>query len=74
MSMNAVNAHENVMRAALRVLSAERGREDDPHFAAELDYAEELLALAARELTRATDALPEDEQPVGWREEEGGVT
>lgn len=59
-------AHEAVIRAALRVLSAERA---DPHAhsAAEAEYADEQLALAARELTEATDQLLPDEQPVGWR-------
>jgi hypothetical protein len=38
------------------------GTSDD----AEREYADELLALAARALVRATDATPPDEQPVGW--------
>jgi hypothetical protein len=54
----------------LRALSAERGQ-DDAHYAAELDYSYEQLALAARELTRATDALPAGKRPVGWGGESG---
>lgn len=33
---------------------------------AEREYADEMLALAARDLTDATNALPPDAQPVGW--------
>lgn len=33
---------------------------------AEREYADEMLALAARALSRAVDAMPADEQPVGW--------
>jgi hypothetical protein len=60
-------ARESVLRAALRVLSAER-EEPHAHSDAESEYADEHLALAARELVRATDALDADEQPVGWIE------
>ena len=33
---------------------------------AEAEYAGELVALAARELTRQVDGLPHDQQPTGW--------
>jgi hypothetical protein len=67
MSLSAHVARERVITAALRVLTAER---QEPHSsaAAESEYADERLALAARELVRATDALDADEQPVGWAE------
>lgn len=60
---------EQVIKAVLRVLSAER---EDPHAHSgdEQDYAGELLALAARGLTRAVEALPADKRPVGWDREE----
>ncbi|MEX5634989.1 hypothetical protein [Parafrankia sp. FMc2] len=59
-------ARNEVIRAALRVLAAKWGDETDPHFDAEQQYADELLALAARQLVDATDALPADQRPVGW--------
>jgi Arc/MetJ-type ribon-helix-helix transcriptional regulator len=71
MSADVYNAREELLRAALRRLSAEHGCEEDSHHAAELEYSDELLALAARDLTRATDALPADEQPIGWGGEQG---
>ncbi len=60
-----ISARENLLRTALRVMTAER---DDPHadHDDEVRYAGEQLALAARELVRAVDAMPEDDQPVGW--------
>lgn len=61
-------ARETVIYATLRFLSAERS---DTHADsdAEFEHADEQLALAARELAEATDQLPADEQPVGWRRE-----
>ncbi len=60
------DAHERVLQAALRVLQAERGPASDPSGDAEHEYACEQLALAARAVTRATDALPPGQQPIGW--------
>jgi hypothetical protein len=49
-----VEEHENVVKAALRVIgSTHYQRADDPHADAEQEYAEEQLALAARALTQA---------------------
>lgn len=62
----AVDARDEVIRAALRFLSADRADPCDRHYDDELDYAAELLALAARRLVDATDRLPADQQPVGW--------
>jgi hypothetical protein len=60
---------EEVERAALRSITASYyGKADDPNFDAEQEYAGEQLALAARALVRAVDALPPDQQPVGWGE------
>ena len=58
-------ARETVIRAVLRVLTAERS---EPHADsdAEAEYADEQLALAARDLAEATEQLSEDAKPVGW--------
>ena len=63
-----LDAADDVVSAALRLLSAERylDRKPDAYSAAEAEYARELLARAARTLTQATDALPAGHQPVGW--------
>lgn len=64
-----VDEHEDVMKAALRVIaSTHYQRADDPHADAEQEYAEEQLALAARALARAVDRKEPDEQPIGWVE------
>lgn len=63
--MNTEEARQKLLRAALRVLSAEHA-EETADAAAEAEHAVEQLALAARDLTRATDALPNDKQPAGW--------
>jgi len=68
--MSNVDMHvqiERILRASLRILSAEHS---EPHADsdAEAEYAVGQLALAARELTRATDAAPEHDQPAGWAE------
>lgn len=62
-----VEQHENVIKAALRVIEGTHyQRADDPHADAEQQYGQELLALAARALVEAVNAKPADEQPVGW--------
>lgn len=59
--------HDRLIRAALRSLAADNyPNENDPHADAESEYASEQLALAARELARAVDQLPEEQQPIGW--------
>lgn len=63
-------AHENVIKAVLRVIEATHyARADDPNADAEHEYADEQLALAARALAEAVDSMPADEQPVGWSKE-----
>lgn len=62
-TMSVTDAREKVLRAALRVLQAERG-EPHAHSDDESWYADEQLALAARDLTEATEAA--DTKPVGW--------
>lgn len=62
-----VEEHENVIKAALRVIgSTHYQRAEDPYASAEQDYAEEQLALAARALVQAVDRKDADEQPIGW--------
>jgi hypothetical protein len=68
---NVLSARELLVTTALRLLAAERRLDriqDDGDATAEdeYDYAIERLALAAQALTRATNALPLEEQPVGW--------
>jgi len=66
-----VDEHEDVIKAALRVIaSTHYQRADDPHADAEQEYAEEQLALAARALARAVDRRDPDRQPIGWVEPE----
>lgn len=60
-------ARDELIRAALRVIAADHYADDAaPHADAESEYAGERLALAARALVQAADALPADQQPVGW--------
>lgn len=68
-----IDARERVIGAVFRFLEADRA---EPHANAdaEAEYAGELLALAARELAEATDAMPADRQPVGWNKANGEVT
>lgn len=62
-----VAARNDLLRAALRCIAADYFADDaDPHADAESEYAGERLALAARELVAAVDALPEGDQPIGW--------
>ena len=58
-------AFENLMQALISVLAAERGLTslDAPFF---IPDADEALKFAARDLTRAVDALPFAQQPKGW--------
>ena len=60
-------AARRVEAAALRAITAHHYfRDEDPHSDAEAEHADELLAIAARDLVRAVEALPENERPVGW--------
>ncbi|MFC9497704.1 hypothetical protein [Streptomyces sp. NPDC056982] len=62
-----VDQHENVIKAALRVIEGTHyGRADNPHADAEAQYGQEQLALTARALAEAVDKKPADEQPIGW--------
>lgn len=48
------------------------GTASDPNYAASLDHAEEMAALAARDLTAAIAALPATDRPIGWDEHSFG--
>ena len=65
-SVAVLGARDRLLRAALRCLSAQLA-EEHADADAEAGYAGEQLALAARDLTAATDALPAERQPAGWR-------
>ena len=65
--MRTEDARDRLLAAALRCLTAERAAEW-AHKADEIEHADEQLAIAARDLATATDALPADRQPVGWRQ------
>lgn len=58
-------ARHEMLAAALRVIAGEY-TPPHAHSADEAQYADERLALAARDLVRATDLLERDHQPVGW--------
>lgn len=56
-----------VEQAVLRVIAADRyAREEDPHADAESEHADELLALASRDLVDAVNAGDPQEWPIGW--------
>jgi hypothetical protein len=60
-------AARQVEAAALRAITAHYYcRAEDPHSSAEAEYASEQLAMAARDLVRAVEALPADKRPIGW--------
>jgi Arc/MetJ-type ribon-helix-helix transcriptional regulator len=63
MAMSVHEARDRVIRAALRALQAQQAT---PHRYSddEIEYADEQLALAARDLTEATEAAKS--KPVGW--------
>jgi len=61
-------ATEAVLGAALRAVHSTyyASTDDWAHARDQAEYDVEQLALAARKLVRAVDALPDTEQPVGW--------
>lgn len=65
-------ARARLIHAVLRVIGSQMDGETDPRASsdAECQYADELLALAARDLAVAVDEGPVDRQPVGWRRPE----
>lgn len=63
-----IQAREDLLLAALAVLGAERHLADDDASMMALDEAEGRMALAARRLAWATDAVPLARRPEGWAE------
>jgi len=59
-------AEEQLLRAALRTLLAERGLADETGSVTSVNHASERLAIAARDLVRAVDELPREKRPKGW--------
>lgn len=60
--------------AALRYIAArDYGDEGHADYYADIEYAEDGLAVAARDLAEAVEALPREDQPVGWNKR-GAVT
>lgn len=60
-------AHTDLVNAVLRNIHADHySNEADPNLDAEQQYSAERVALAARDLVRAVDALPADSRPIGW--------
>lgn len=66
MSLAIEAAHDELVRAVLRRLSAEHLPASEPHVSDELELSDEQVAHAARNLTRAVDGLPVAQQPIGW--------
>lgn len=65
-------AWARVLQSALRVLESMTDPVERADSPTEAEYAGELLAIAARDLTEATNALPAGRQPVGWDRNPGG--
>ena len=63
--MSPEEARTKLIRAALRCVQADMA-DEHAHADAECQYADEQLALAARDLARAMEGLPPHQQPVGW--------
>lgn len=58
---------EKLIRAVLRSIFADHyPEESNPHADAESEYAAERVAIAARDLTDAVNALAPDRRPIGW--------
>lgn len=58
--------HEALVRAVLRSISADHYSDEGAHADAESWYSHELVALAARKLVQAVQALAPQDRPLGW--------
>ena len=54
------------LKAMAACLIAAELDEGHPHHSAIVEYHEENLALAARDLVLSIEALPPRERPIGW--------
>jgi len=61
-----IDARENILRAALDSLRAERRLMDDNGSIPVSSAADAALCLAARDLYRAVEELPMQRRPKGW--------
>jgi hypothetical protein len=61
-----IQAREDIIRATLGLLAAERELSDEEASCQAVMDAEEAIAVAAERLTRAVDALPVGRRPKGW--------
>jgi hypothetical protein len=60
-------ARTELEKAALRsIASLHYYADENPHVDAEAEYSGEVLALAARDLVRAVEALLAGKRPIGW--------
>lgn len=71
--MNVIQARAELIRAAIQCLAAEHA-EESADADAQAEYSDERLAIAARDLTNATDDLPPAERPIGWETTPDGRT
>lgn len=60
------DARARLLEAALAVLSSQYSTHISADSSASAEYADEMLALAARDLVEATNHLKASERPVGW--------
>jgi hypothetical protein len=64
--MDYVTARHQVEVAAARLHLAELNLSDENSSVLALNEAQDSVALAARDLTRAVDGLPLNRRPKGW--------
>ncbi|MEU0542863.1 hypothetical protein ABZ319_23625 [Nocardia sp. NPDC005978] len=63
-----VAARDELAHAALAYVRAQIDPREHAHSAADVEYSEELMCLAAGRVARAVEALAESRQPIGWDE------
>jgi hypothetical protein len=65
--LRTLQARARVEHAALAAVTADRyAADDNPRADADADAAVDLLAFAARDLTRAVNEMPAGDRPAGW--------
>jgi hypothetical protein len=68
-STSVLSARPKLLKAALRVISSQINEDMHADYAFEAEYADDQLAIAARDLVRATNALDPRDWPVGWTDQ-----
>jgi hypothetical protein len=66
--VNVIQAREELVKAAIRCITSDYA-DPSADSASQAEYADEQLAIAARNLAEATEALPASQRPVGWHTE-----